>query len=96
MTMYVCYACVNVCLHVMSFSRHSSFLNASSISMTSSMLWDITPCSSLKVNRRFGRTFRLHFQSRRISQARNQRHEVTKGINEMKVKDEDTKEMIPR
>jgi hypothetical protein len=35
--------------------------------------WDITPCSSLKVNRRFGGTYRLHLQCRRISQARNQR-----------------------
>jgi hypothetical protein len=32
----------------------------------------ITPCSASKVNRRFGETCRLHLQSRRISQARNQ------------------------
>jgi hypothetical protein len=36
-------------------------------------LWDITPCSPLKVKRRFGRTYRLHLQVRRISRARNQR-----------------------
>jgi hypothetical protein len=35
--------------------------------------WDITPCSLLKVNRRFGGKRRLHLQGRRISQARNQR-----------------------
>jgi hypothetical protein len=35
--------------------------------------WDITPCSPLKFNRRFGRTCRLHLQGRKISQARNQR-----------------------
>jgi hypothetical protein len=28
----------------------------------SSIFWDITPCSSLKFNRRFGRTCLLHFQ----------------------------------
>jgi hypothetical protein len=36
-----------------------------------SVFCDITPCSSLKVNRRFRITCRLHFQDRRISQARN-------------------------
>jgi hypothetical protein len=38
----------------------------------SSIFWDITPCSQLKVNRRFGGTYRLSLQSRRICQARNQ------------------------
>jgi hypothetical protein len=28
--------------------------------MNNSVVWDITPCSPLKVNRRFGRTCRLH------------------------------------
>jgi hypothetical protein len=36
------------------------------------IFWDITPCSSLKVNRRFGGTYILHLQARRIIQARNQ------------------------
>jgi hypothetical protein len=35
--------------------------------MNSSISWDITPCSPLKVNRRFGGTCRFHFQNR-ISQ----------------------------
>jgi hypothetical protein len=35
----------------------------------SSIFWYITPCSELEVNRRFGRS-RLHFQNRRISQAK--------------------------
>jgi hypothetical protein len=34
---------------------------------------DITPYSPLKVRRRFAGTFRLHLESRRISQAREQR-----------------------
>jgi hypothetical protein len=37
--------------------------------MKSIILWNITPCSWLKVSRRFGRTYRLHLQDRRISRA---------------------------
>jgi hypothetical protein len=37
--------------------------------MKSSVFWDITPCNPLSVNRRFGGTYRLHLQGRRISQA---------------------------
>jgi hypothetical protein len=40
--------------------------------MKSSIFWKITPCSPLKVNRRFGGTRRLYLQGRRISRARNQ------------------------
>jgi hypothetical protein len=43
--------------------------------MKSTILWDITPCSPLKVSRHFGGTYRLHLQSRRISRGRNQ-HQV--------------------
>jgi hypothetical protein len=40
--------------------------------MKSSIFWDISPCSPLKVNRRFGETYRLNLQNRRISHVRNQ------------------------
>jgi hypothetical protein len=40
--------------------------------MKSSIFWDITPCSPLRFNRRFGGTYRLHLQGGRISLARNQ------------------------
>jgi hypothetical protein len=40
---------------------------------TCTIIWDVTPCSPLNVNRRFGGTYRLHLQGRRISRARNQR-----------------------
>jgi hypothetical protein len=43
----------------------------------STVFWDMTPCSPLKVNRRFGGTYRLHFQGRRINQTRNQRSSGT-------------------
>jgi hypothetical protein len=38
--------------------------------MTSTIFWDITACSSLKVNLCFGGTCRLHLQGRRIIPAR--------------------------
>jgi hypothetical protein len=34
--------------------------------MKCSIFWDITPCSPLKVNRRFGGTCRLHLQGRAL------------------------------
>jgi hypothetical protein len=40
--------------------------------MKSFIFWDITPCSTAKVNRCFVETYRLHLQWRRVSQARNQ------------------------
>jgi hypothetical protein len=36
----------------------------------SSIFWYITPCTPLKVNGRFGGTYRLHLQCPRISQAK--------------------------
>jgi hypothetical protein len=39
----------------------------------STIFWDITPCSPLKVSKRFGGTYRPHLHGRRISQARHQR-----------------------
>jgi hypothetical protein len=37
--------------------------------MKSTVFWDITQCSPLKVNRRFGGTCRLHLQDARINVA---------------------------
>jgi hypothetical protein len=39
----------------------------------STIFWDITPCSPLKVNRRFGEIYHLHLQGRIISRVRSQR-----------------------
>jgi hypothetical protein len=39
------------------------------------VFWDITPCSPLKISRRFGVTCRFRLQARRINQARYQ-HEA--------------------
>jgi hypothetical protein len=35
--------------------------------MKSIVIWDITPCSPLKVNRSFGGKYRLHLHGQRIS-----------------------------
>jgi hypothetical protein len=37
--------------------------------MKSSIFWDITPCSPLEVDKRFGVIYRLHLQAKIISQA---------------------------
>jgi hypothetical protein len=38
--------------------------------MKNSVFWDITQCSSLKANRRFGGTFRFHFMALRARQVK--------------------------
>jgi hypothetical protein len=43
------------------------------VAMKCFVYWDITLCSPLKVNRRFGGIYCLHIQGRRINQAKNQR-----------------------
>jgi hypothetical protein len=45
--------------------------------LKSSVFWDITQCSSVKLNRRLGDTYRLHLHERRVSQTWNRlcRHE---------------------
>jgi hypothetical protein len=53
--------------------HNEGFKVLTAVVMKTTNFWDITPCSPLKVNRRFGRTYSLHLQCRRISQARYQR-----------------------
>jgi hypothetical protein len=52
--------------------KYVRFQVLTAVVMKSSIFWDITPSSLLKVNRRFGGTCYLHFQVRRLSRARNQ------------------------
>jgi hypothetical protein len=40
--------------------------------LRSDILWNVTPCSPIVVDRRFVGTYCLHLQGRRVSQARNQ------------------------
>jgi hypothetical protein len=58
--------------------------------MKSTLFWDITPYSLLKVNRRFGETYRLHLQVWRIIRARNQRESgwfLTRLISTLKIEE---------
>jgi hypothetical protein len=48
--------------------------------MKSIIFWDVTPCSPLSCNRRFGGNYRLHLQGRRIISARTSRQAGSKQI----------------
>jgi hypothetical protein len=50
---------------------HAGFFVLTEVVMKRSFLCDITLCSPLKINRRFGGTYRLYILSRRISRERN-------------------------
>jgi hypothetical protein len=51
----------------MKLIKYVGFDILTSVVVKSSIFWDITPCSPLKVNRRFGGTYRLHIQGLRTS-----------------------------
>jgi hypothetical protein len=53
--------------------ENEGFEVLTAVVMNSSIFWDIMPCSPLEVNQRFGEICHLSLQSRRMSQARNQR-----------------------
>jgi hypothetical protein len=50
--------------------RYLTEVKQASIKKTT-IFWDITPCSPLRVNRRFGGTYRLHILGRKMSSVRN-------------------------
>jgi hypothetical protein len=62
------------CVYVGIILQSCQFLDhmASNNMSKSTIFSDITPCSPLKVNRRFGGTYCLRLQGRRLSRARNQ------------------------
>jgi hypothetical protein len=51
--------------------QQSEMLTTSELKST--IFWDMRPCSPLKVNRRFGGSYSLHFKGPRIRRGRNQR-----------------------
>jgi hypothetical protein len=59
-------------LHLCLGKTGVGFEGLTAVVVKSSVFWDITLCSPLKVNRRFGGTCHVHLQCWRISQARNQ------------------------
>jgi hypothetical protein len=69
----VIYTGVKLKLGFSIFCHFVGFVVLKALVKESSVFSDVTPCSLLKVNRRFGGTYRLHLQGRRISQTRNQR-----------------------
>jgi hypothetical protein len=58
--------------------QYVGFEVLSVVVMKSSIFWDVTLCTLLKVNWRFGGTCCLHLQDQRISQARNWREAGSK------------------
>jgi hypothetical protein len=50
---------------------HAGFTVLTAVVMKSSILWDISPISPLKNNRRFGETYLLYIQGSRMSHAKN-------------------------
>jgi hypothetical protein len=46
-------------------SLHVGFEVFTAVVMKSIIFWDVTPCSLLRCNRRFGGTYRIHLQGRR-------------------------------
>jgi hypothetical protein len=60
------WCCLNPCRLIAYFVGNNYF-------MKSTIFCDKTPYSPLNLNRRFGGTYRLHFQGRRINRARNER-----------------------
>jgi hypothetical protein len=61
-------------MHALLCSGHLSW---SQHMLNNSVLWDITPCDRVEVNRRFWRTYHLHLQCWRISTARSQQASST-------------------
>jgi hypothetical protein len=55
-----------LCIHKETLeNRHAELTNSE---LESSIFGDITPCSQLNANRRYGGTCRFHLQSRKVSQ----------------------------
>jgi hypothetical protein len=52
------------------YSHHQCLLQSNNFHLKRTIFWDITLCSLWSVNRRFGGTYRLYLQSRKISWAR--------------------------
>jgi hypothetical protein len=57
----------------MKYKENVGFEVIIAVVMKSSVFWDITPYSPLKVNRRFRGTYWIHLQGGRISREKNQR-----------------------
>jgi hypothetical protein len=63
----------SVAEHWSKWSRPIAITFLKILCKSSAIFWDVTPCSPLSINRRFGGTCRLYLQGQKISWARNQR-----------------------
>jgi hypothetical protein len=61
----------NLCLQRGKLNTFQTWVNDETF-----FLLDITPCSPLEVSQRFGETYRLHLQGRRVRKARNQQKQA--------------------
>jgi hypothetical protein len=59
-------------IYVPSFIKIVGFEVFTAVVMKSIIFWDMTPCSLLSCNGRFGGTYRLHLQGRRNNFSKNQ------------------------
>jgi hypothetical protein len=58
--------------------------------MNSIIFWDMKPCSPLSFNRRFGGTYRLHFQGRRNRFRKPASKQVTRRTTRRHIPEDDT------
>jgi hypothetical protein len=59
------------------YLKEEDHMNTIYLFVKNTIFWDITPCSPLKVNRSFGRTYLLHLQGQKIIQ---QETSITAGL----------------
>jgi hypothetical protein len=64
------------CFHTVTQLTNARLEVLKAVVIKSTILWDITPCSPLSVNLRFGGTYRFHFQGKKIIWTRNQRESM--------------------
>jgi hypothetical protein len=74
-------------MNVMPFVGFEVF---TAVVMKSIIFWDVTPCSLLSCNRRFGRIYRLHLQGRRNNFSKNQQVSRWQAIWPVGIKQERT------
>jgi hypothetical protein len=67
-----------------------------SVVMKSFIFWDITPCSLLKVNRRFGGTCHLHLQGLRVSRMKQAARKAARFLVRLPFNPEDGGDMFLR
>jgi hypothetical protein len=65
-----CRATTFLCQEVKQSCYSVGFEVLTAVVVKSTALWDIKQCSPVSVNRRFGGTYRLHLQGRKISESK--------------------------